>query len=114
LQWQPRGPESTDVWQWAFVERSAPPEVKEAMATALTVGQAAAGMVAPDDVDNFLRMRDVLHTAQAGKLNFNYDLGGMEKSSLIPELPGCVMEQMSERFHRAFYRYWTTLMDYNR
>ena len=81
VQWQPRGPEETDVWQWAFVERSAPREVKEAMAFTLTQRQAAAGMVAPDDVDNFQRMRDVLHTAKAGKLEFNYDLGGEETTS---------------------------------
>src|SRR6202042_2825957 len=65
VQWQPRGPEETDVWQWAFVERSAPREVKEAMAFTLTQRQAAAGMVAPDDVDNFQRMHDVLHTTPA-------------------------------------------------
>lgn len=110
LVWQPRGPEETDVWQWGFVERSAPPEVKEAMVVNLTQGQSAAGMVAPDDVDNFLRMRDVLHTARAGKVAFNYDLGGKEHESLIPELPGCVMEQMTERYHRAFYRYWDSIM----
>jgi len=114
LQWQPRGPETTDVWQWAFVERSAPPEVKEVMAFNLMQGQAAAGMVAADDTDNFQRMRDVLHTAKAGKLDFNYDLGGKEKESLIPELPGTVMEQMNERYHRSFYHYWTAQIDYRK
>lgn len=110
LLWQPRGPEETDVWQWGFVERSAPPEVKEIMAFNLTQGQAAAGMVAPDDVDNFQRMRDVLHTAKAGKLAFNYDLGGKETESLLPDLPGRIMPQMTEQYHRSFYRHWTALM----
>lgn len=107
---QPRGPETTDVWQWAFIERSAPPEVKEAMAFTLTQRQAAAGMVAPDDGDNFERMHDVLHTAKAGKLPFNYDLGGKDKPSLMPDLPGVVMDQMNERYHRTFYRYWSDLV----
>lgn len=109
---QPLGPQTTDVWQWALVERSAPAEVKAAMAFTLTQRQAAAGMVAPDDADNFLRMRDVLHTSKAATLGFNYDLGGREKESLMPDLPGCVMEPMNERYQRAFYGYWSALMEY--
>jgi len=111
VQWQPRGPEQTDVWQWAFVEKSAPREVKEAMAFVLTQRQAAAGMVAPDDVDNFQRMHDVLHTTRAGKLPFNYDLGAAEQlQSVKPDLPGRVMEPMTESYHRSFYRHWNALM----
>lgn len=110
VQWHPRGPESTEAWQWAFVERSAPPEVKARMAFVLTQRQAAAGMVAPDDVDNFQRMHDVLHTTKARELPFNYDLGGKNIPSLLPELPGHVMEPLTEEYHRSFYRYWTSLM----
>jgi phenylpropionate dioxygenase-like ring-hydroxylating dioxygenase large terminal subunit len=111
IAWQPRGPELTDAWQWAFVERSAPPEVKATMSAILSQRQAAAGIVAPDDVDNFQRMKDVLHTTRAGRLDFNYDLGGDEKPNLLPEFPGTVMEPMTERFHRSFYAYWRTLME---
>lgn len=110
VQWQPRGPQATDVWQWALIEKSAPPEVKEQMAFVLTQRQAAAGMVAPDDVDNFQRMRDVLHTTRAGKLNFNYDLGGHRTGTLMPDLPGRVMEMVTESYHRSFYAYWATIM----
>jgi len=110
VQWQPRGPESTDVWQWALVEKSAPREVKEQMAFVLTQRQAAAGMVAPDDVDNFQRMRDVLHTTRAAKLAFNYDLGRHATGSLMPDLPGRVMDSMTESYHRSFYAYWNTVM----
>jgi phenylpropionate dioxygenase-like ring-hydroxylating dioxygenase large terminal subunit len=112
VQWQPRSPESTDAWQWAFVDKSAPPEVKEHMAFVLTQRQSAAGMVAPDDIDNYQRMRDVLHTAHAGKLAFNYDLGGADVASLMPDLPGTVMDPMTERYHRSFYRYWQALMEH--
>lgn len=110
VQWQPRGAEAIDVWQWAFVEKSAPREVKEQMAFVLTQRQAAAGMVAPDDVDNFQRMRDVLHTTRAGKVGFNYELGTKSDESVMPDLPGRVMEPMTESYHRAFYRYWARIM----
>jgi len=110
VQWQPRGPETTDVWQWALVEKSAPQEVKEQMAFVLTQRQAAAGMVAPDDVDNFQRMRDVLHTTRAAKLEFNYDLGGSQTGTLMPDLPGRVMDMATESYHRSFYQYWGAIM----
>ena len=29
--WHPRGPEQIEVWSWAFVEKDAPPEVKNAL-----------------------------------------------------------------------------------
>lgn len=112
LQWHPRGPESTEVWQWCFVEKSAPPEVKERMSFTLTLRQAAAGMVAPDDIDNFQRMHDALHSGQARKVGFNYELGkALDERSLIPELPGRICAEISESYHRAFYRYWHAVMD---
>lgn len=111
VQWHPRDAETTDVWQWAFVEKSAPPELKERMAFVLTQRQAAAGMVAPDDVDNFQRMHDVLHTTQARALDFSYDLGAYDAKSLLPDLPGHVMEPITEQYHRTFYRYWYSIMD---
>jgi phenylpropionate dioxygenase-like ring-hydroxylating dioxygenase large terminal subunit len=110
LQWHPTGPESIIACQWAFVEKSAPPEVKERMAFVLTHRQAAAGMVAPDDVDNFQRIRDVLHTARAGKIPYNFDLGAKRDESLLPDLPGHVMEALTEGYHRSFYRYWGEAM----
>ena len=110
IQWHPTGPESIIACQWAFVEKSAPPEVKERMAFVLTHRQAAAGMVAPDDVDNFQRIRDVLHTARAGKLAYNFDLGAKRDESLLPDLPGHVMEALTEGYHRSFYHYWSVAM----
>jgi phenylpropionate dioxygenase-like ring-hydroxylating dioxygenase large terminal subunit len=112
LQWHPRGPDSTEVWQWCFVEKSAPPEVKEQMAFILTHGQAAAGMIAPDDDDNFRRIRDVLHTNQGRHVNFNYELAReADERSLLPELPGQILPALTEGYHRSFYRYWHSLID---
>jgi phenylpropionate dioxygenase-like ring-hydroxylating dioxygenase large terminal subunit len=107
MQWHPRGPELTEMRQWCFVEKSAPPEVKEYMATTLTVRQSATGLVTGDDIDNFQRMRDVLHTTHSKRIDFNYDLAlGMDAESTVPGLPGHVYSGPAEGYHRAFYRYW--------
>ena len=111
LQWIPRGPEQTEVWQWCVVESSAPPEVKRQMAFILTHGQAAAGMIAPDDGDNFQRIRDALSTSQARHVNFNYDLASADdERSLVPELPGQVLPNFTEAYQRAFYRHWRAVV----
>jgi phenylpropionate dioxygenase-like ring-hydroxylating dioxygenase large terminal subunit len=111
LQWHPRGPESTEVTQWCFVEKSAPLEVTERMSFTLSQRTGAAGMVAPDDVENFQRMHDALHSAQAKRLGFNYELAkATDERSLIPELPGHVCPEVSESYQRAFYRHWHDVM----
>ena len=55
-------------------------------------------------------MHDVLHTTQAKDLAFSYDLGSKDTTSLLPDLPGHVMEPITEGYHRSFYDYWTTIM----
>lgn len=106
--WQPRGPRETEVWQWCFVERSAPRAAMEQMVFVLSQRQSAAGLVAPDDHENFLRMTDVMATNRGRDVVFNYDLGlAVEtEASLVPDLPGHVRPQISEAYQRAFYRHW--------
>jgi phenylpropionate dioxygenase-like ring-hydroxylating dioxygenase large terminal subunit len=112
MQWHPRGAESIDVWQWCLVERSAPLEVKERMAFTLAQRQSAAGLIAPDDVDVFLRIRDALRSPRGRRLPFNYELAAPEDGrSLVPELPGRVAPALSESYQRAFYAYWQAVME---
>lgn len=112
LQCHPRGPESTEIVHWALIEKSAPPEVKERMAFNMTWRHSVTGMVTPDDLDNFDRIRSVLHTSQGRHLDFNYELSqASDSTSLIPDLPGRVRPEASESYQRAFYRYWDEVMD---
>lgn len=110
--WQPRGPRQTEVWEWCFVEKSAPKSVKERMVFVLSQRQSAAGLVAPDDHENFERISDALDTATAKDVRFNYQLGaGVEPpESLMPQLPGNVRPQISETYQRSFYRHWHRVM----
>jgi phenylpropionate dioxygenase-like ring-hydroxylating dioxygenase large terminal subunit len=111
LQIHPRGPDKSEVWQWCFVPKSAPPEVKQRMAFVVTQRQSAAGMTAPDDAENFLRIRDAMRGRQARDVGFHYGLGlATDAVSVLPELPGIVQPRYSEYYQREFYRYWTELI----
>lgn len=110
--WQPRGPRETEVWQWCFVEKSAPAAVKDRMVFVLSQRQSAAGMVAPDDHENFERMSDAMATSRAREVPFHYELGrrAEEQGSIVPTLPGLVQPAISETYQRLFYRHWDQLM----
>ncbi|RDH74281.1 aromatic ring-hydroxylating dioxygenase subunit alpha [Mycolicibacterium moriokaense] len=112
IMWQPRGPRLTEVWEWCLVESSAPRSVKERMVFVLSQRQSAAGLVTPDDHENFERLSDALETGIAREVPFNYSLGEDVEpvESLIAELPGNVRPQVSETYQREFYRHWHRTM----
>ncbi len=51
--WQPRGPDKTEVWSWLYVDRAAPPQVKEAFRLAGVRGFSPSGTFEQDDMDNW-------------------------------------------------------------
>ncbi len=115
----PRGAYSTEVWVWAAVEKTAPPAIKERQKFVLMQRQAAAGLVAPDDHENFLRITDNLRSHEARKQPFHYDmaLGHDAEDPRSPEVragkpwPGKILPKYSEASQRDFYRYWLKLME---
>tara|TARA_R110000868_G_scaffold198069_1_gene444344 strand:- start:21078 stop:22433 length:1356 start_codon:yes stop_codon:yes gene_type:complete len=114
----PRGPNKTEVWMWCAIEKSAPEEVKERQRFVLLQRQAAAGMVAPDDHENFQRISENLHSPESRKwpLHYGMALGHDDDDPRPTELrndrqwPGHLIPQYSEVIQREFYRYWNTLM----
>jgi phenylpropionate dioxygenase-like ring-hydroxylating dioxygenase large terminal subunit len=115
----PRGAYSTEVWVWAAVEKSAPPAMKERQKFVLMQRQAAAGLVAPDDHENFLRVTSNLRAHEAHSHPFHYGmaLGHEEEDPRPPKLrvgkswPGRILPKYSEASQRDFYRYWLELME---
>jgi len=115
--WHPRGPLSTEVWQWCAVERDAPRSIKEAAVRNMMQTQAAAGLIAPDDHENFERTRDNTSTRVARQVPFDYSMSlGKETSYAghddphMAGLPGLIGPEISEVNQRQFYRYWSHLM----
>ncbi|MFM9971572.1 MAG: aromatic ring-hydroxylating oxygenase subunit alpha [Burkholderiales bacterium] len=115
----PASLDSTEVWMWCLVEKSAPRVVRERQQFVLMQRQSAAGMVAPDDHENFARIGGNVHTPVARRVKFHYgmavtredeDVRPPEQQSSEP-WPGQVLPQYSEASQRDFYRYWAELMD---
>ena len=119
IQHHPRGPDATEVWVWAAVERGAPQKLKDRQKYVLMQRQAAAGIVAPDDHEIFQRIAPNLRTSQSKLHPFHYDMVlGDDAAVTTPEefgdtraWPGKILPQYSEVIQRDFYRYWAELMD---
>ena len=118
----PRGASKTEVWMWCALEKGAPEAVKKHQRFVLMQRQAAAGMVAPDDHENFERISDALGTGIGRHVPLHYAmaLGHDADDPRPPEYkgkadwPGKVLPLMSEAIQRDFYRHWEQLMDGDR
>lgn len=114
----PRGANRTEAWVWCAVEKNAPEIVKKHQRFVLMQRQAAAGMVAPDDHENFERINETLSTGLARELPFHYDMAiGHEDEDprpaewcSQPAWPGKLGPQVSEIVQRDFYRHWNQMM----
>jgi hypothetical protein len=115
----PRGPAKTEVWMWCALEKGAPESVKKHQRFVLMQRQAAAGMVAPDDHENFERIADTMRSPVSRSVPYHYAMAiGHDDHDPRPaewqgkaEWPGKVVPQMTELIQRDFYRYWQELMD---
>ncbi len=107
----PRGARAHETWQWTMVERDAPQVVKDVAVQRVYQGQHMAGVVAPDDVENFERIVDACAPEQNWKRPFNYGMQLGHEADGPRELPGQVGPNPSEVNQRQFYRYWLELME---
>ena len=117
LQWHPKGPDQTNLWQWGAVEKDAPQVVKERAVRTLMQGQAGAGLVGMDDGENFERIAETVRSPWGRKVPFDYTMSrGYERTYPgseewdIAGLPGVLGPHITEVNQRQFYRYWRELM----
>jgi phenylpropionate dioxygenase-like ring-hydroxylating dioxygenase large terminal subunit len=115
--WNPRGSQMTETWQWCAVEKDAPEVVRQHAVNRLMRGQAAAGLISPDDHENFERLAKNTQTPLARAVPFNYKMAiGYEESDsgadypAMTGLPGLIGPRMNEANQREFWRYWQELM----
>jgi phenylpropionate dioxygenase-like ring-hydroxylating dioxygenase large terminal subunit len=115
----PRSATKTEAWVWCAVEKNAPDVVKKHQRFVLTQRQSAAGMVAPDDHENFQRISETLASGIARKVPFHYDMAiGHDDEDPRPDewrdgaaWPGKLGPQISEVVQRDFYRHWENMME---
>jgi phenylpropionate dioxygenase-like ring-hydroxylating dioxygenase large terminal subunit len=108
--WHPRGPDKTEVWSWAYVDKAAPPQVKEAIRLSGIRGFSPSGTFEQDDMDNWQECTQTCRGVVSRRMTMNTQMGlGHERFD--PELGGWASDfRMSESNHRQFYRRWAQLM----
>jgi phenylpropionate dioxygenase-like ring-hydroxylating dioxygenase large terminal subunit len=111
LLFQPRGVWEHEVWQWTMVEREAPQVVKDVAAQYVYQGQHMAGLIAPDDVENFERMVEAMRAPRNWQRPFHYGMQLGHEQEAPSGLPGNLGPNPSEVNQRQFYRFWRELME---
>jgi phenylpropionate dioxygenase-like ring-hydroxylating dioxygenase large terminal subunit len=111
LSFHPRGVWEHEVWQWTMVEREAPKAVKELAVQRAYQGQHMAGIIAPDDVENFERIVDTMRPARNQRRPFHYGMQLGHEEEGPRGIPGNLGPNPSEANQRQFYRFWLELME---
>jgi 3-phenylpropionate/trans-cinnamate dioxygenase alpha subunit len=108
--WHPRGPDKTEVWAWVYVDKAAPPEVREAVRLAGVRVFGPAGVFEQDDMDNWQACTQTGRGVVARRYPLNYEMGlGHERYD--DGLKGWASDyRFSESNHRQFYQRWAQLM----
>lgn len=108
--WHPRGPEKTAVWSWVFVDRAAPPRVKEALRLSGVRGFGPSGTFEQDDMDNWQECTQTSRGVVSRRYPLNMQMGlGHERFN--EELGAWASDfRLSESNHRQFYRRWAEVM----
>ena len=109
--WQPRGPGRTEIHSAVYVDKAAPPEVKEAFRLTALRAFGPAGAFEQDDMDNWEGCSQAGRGVVARRHQLNIGMGlGHERYD--EDLLGSASDyRLSEHNHRAFYRRWSQLMD---
>jgi len=108
--WQPRGPGKTEIRSWVFVDKAAPPEVKEAFRLSGVRGFSPAGTFEQDDMDNWQECTQTCRGVVSRRMPLNNQMG-MDHERFDPALGASASDSgFSELSQREFYRRWQELM----
>jgi phenylpropionate dioxygenase-like ring-hydroxylating dioxygenase large terminal subunit len=111
LLFHPRGPREHETWQWTMVEKNAPKSVKDLAVQRVHQGQHMAGLIAPDDVENFERLVEATGPRRNWDRPFYYGMQKGHEEDGPRGLPGNLGPNPSETNQRQFYKFWLGLMD---
>jgi 3-phenylpropionate/trans-cinnamate dioxygenase alpha subunit len=108
--WHPRGPDKTEVWSWVYVDKAAPPHVKEAIRLSGVRGFSPSGTFEQDDMDNWQECTRTCRGTVSRRLALNTQMGlGHERFD--EGLRAWASDfRMSESNHRQFYAHWARVM----
>ena len=108
--WHPRGPDKIEVWAWAYADKTAPPEVKEAIRLAGVRVFGPSGTFEQDDMDNWQGCTQTGRGVVARRYALNYGMG-LGHEHFDADFAALASDyRYSESNHRGFYRRWAELM----
>jgi len=109
--WHPKGPDKTEVWEYNYVDRAAPPEVKEASRLSGVRGLGPSGTFEQDDMDNWQECTVTARGTVSRRYPMNVQMG-LGHESYDHDLEGLTSDsKYKESNLRAFYTRWAELMD---
>jgi len=108
--WHPRGPDKTEVWSWVFVDKAAPPEVKEAFRITAIRAFGPSGGFEQYDMDNWQACTQTAQGVVSRRYMSNISMG-LGHEVYDPDLLGWVSDyRLTENNHRHFYNRWAQVM----
>jgi phenylpropionate dioxygenase-like ring-hydroxylating dioxygenase large terminal subunit len=109
--WHPRGPESTEIWSWIFVDKQAPASVKEAIRIAGLRSFGPGGTFEQDDIDNWQECTQSARGTVSRRQMLNLQMG-LGEERFDPELRAWTSDFcLSESNQRYFYRHWARMLN---
>ena len=109
--WQPRGPDKIEIWAWTYVDKAAPPDVREgAIRIGGTRGFSPSGSFEQDDMDNWQECTQTAQGLISRGLTLNIGMG-LGHEGYSEDLAGFASHyRASESNHRNFYGRWARMM----
>ncbi len=110
--WQPRGPDSMEIWTWQIIDGSAPDWWKESSRQCYLREFGPGGMFEQDDAANWSSITQNLSSPAAKRIKLQYGMG-MDTPSVDDWAgPGMVHAKpaVGEISERLFYGHWHALM----
>jgi len=107
--WHPKGPERMEVWAWAFVDKAASPEVKDAFRKSTLRNFGPGALFEQEDGENWSQCSAAARGFVSRNRRSNLQMS-MGEEHVDPELPGRVTHVYSEMNGRSFYKRWLELL----
>ena len=111
--WHPRGPDKIEVWSWIYVDKAAPPQVKDAVRLAGVRGFSPSGTFEQDDMDNWQECTRTCRGIVSRRYALNMQMGLGHEGYNVDLQAWASDYRFSESNHRHFYRRWAQLMTAN-
>lgn len=116
-QWQPIGPDETEVLSWFLVDKNAPDWFKEASYKAYIMSFGSSGMFEQDDVENWVSMTHVARGGFSGRIRLESRMGLDPKGEMMAEQhpgwpgPGVAYQGFGEHNQRSLLGLWCDYME---